>query len=416
MSSNLQEPLLKDTQKPEGDPRVTFIIKLGRALHKYGTPTHRLEGAMNLVLQRLGLDGNFFSMPTGILVSFGLPEERRTSLIRIEPGETDLEKLTLLDELTGQVIGGDVSVAEGAAKVDEIVAAPSRYSSLLTIICYGLASCTYAIFFGGGWREVIASSVIGLALGGLAEIVKRSEDTVRVFEPVAAVISSALAMLATQILSPVSTYITTLAGLIVLVPGLTLTVAMRELATRNLMSGTARLMGAILIFLEIGFGVALGRQLGRVFQPSALNLDPVPLAPWTIWVALIVAPLAFSVLLRAMPRDVGWIMIASGLSFGGARAGALLLGPDLGACLGAILVGAGGNLYARLLDRPATIPVVPSILLLVPGSIGYGSFAKFLEKDVISGIETAFNAILIAVALVTGLLIANLIVRPRKAL
>src|ERR1700750_1754384 len=79
------------------DPRITLVVKLGQALHRYGIPTHRLEGAMNRIQHQLGLGGQFFSMPTGFIVSFGLPEEHRTSLIRVEPGEVDLEKQVLLD-------------------------------------------------------------------------------------------------------------------------------------------------------------------------------------------------------------------------------------------------------------------------------------------------------------------------------
>ena len=106
----------------------------------------------------------------------------------------------------------------------------------------------------------------------------RSEDTRRVFEPVASLMAAALAVVTAQFVSPLSIYVTTLAGLIVLVPGLTLTTAMTELATRDLVSGTARLMGAVLIFLEIGFGVALGWQLTRL-APSPLVLAPTPLPP-----------------------------------------------------------------------------------------------------------------------------------------
>lgn len=48
------------------DSRIAFAAKLARALHHYGTPTHKLEQAMNLILLRLGIEGYFFSTPTGI--------------------------------------------------------------------------------------------------------------------------------------------------------------------------------------------------------------------------------------------------------------------------------------------------------------------------------------------------------------
>ncbi|HVG39186.1 MAG TPA: threonine/serine exporter family protein [Pyrinomonadaceae bacterium] len=411
-------PVINEISSPQegGDPRVAFAVKLGRALHRYGIPTHRLEQLMNLVLRRLGINGHFFSMPTGILASFGTPEDQRTSLIRVEPSDVDLEKLALLDELAGQVIRGQVSAAEGAARVDRIVGAAPRYGTLLTVLSFAVASGAAARFFSGGWREILASALIGLIVGCLASVVGRSEDATQVFEPAAAILSSSLAIVAARVFSPLSIYVTTLAGVIVLIPGLTVTIAIRELATRNLVSGTARLMGAVLLFLEIGFGVLLGRQLDRLLPPVPPHAEPIPLAAWTLWAALLVAPLAFSVLLRARPHDISWIMAASLLSFGGARAGAYLLGPQLGVFVGAALVGAGSNLYARLLRRPAAIPLVPGILLLVPGSVGFGSFYKFIDRDVLSGVETAFNMILIAIALVTGLLVANISVPPRRAL
>ena len=418
MKSDLLEQYIPapDEHLEESDSRIAFAVKLGSALHKYGTSTHRLEQAMNLVLKKIGLNGHFFSTPTGIFASFGLPEEHRTSLIRAEPGEVNLEKLALLHDLTGQVIKGDIASAAGEKQVDDIVAAPPRYGPLLHALCFGLVSGASSRFLGGGWRETVAAAIIGLILGGLAYVVGRSENASQVFDPMAAMIAAALAMVAAQFFLPLSIYVTTLAGLIVLVPGLTLTTAMTELATRNLVSGTARLMGAGLIFLEIGFGVALGGQIKKLLPPVPLFASPEPLAPWTLGVALLISPLALSVLLRAHPRDIGWILIASIISFGGSRAGASLLGPELGAFVGATLVGSVSNLYGRWLNRPAAVTLVPSILLLVPGSIGFGSLSKFIERDVVSGVETAFIMVLVAVALATGLLVANLIVPPRKAL
>ncbi|MCK6558609.1 threonine/serine exporter family protein [candidate division KSB1 bacterium] len=398
------------------DPRIVFMVKLSQALHRYGVPAHRLEQGMNSVAQRLGLPGSFFATPTGIFASFGLPEEHRTSLIRIEASEVNLEKQARLDDLMHEVIHSRVSVADGTQMIDRIVAAPPRFGPLLSTLCFALASGAAARFLGGGWREILVTMITGFLVGGLALVMGRRPEASKVFESTAAILASALAMLAARVLQPFSTYLTTLASLIVLVPGLTLTVAMRELATRNLVSGSARLTGAALLFFQLGFGVALGSQVNRLLPPVSLAEAPAPLPAWTLALALLVAPLAFTVLFQARPREAGWIMLACLISFSGARAGAAILGPELGVCLGAILTGAAGNLYSRWLNQPAAITMVPALMMLVPGSLGFGSLAKFIEKDVISGVTTAFSMVLIAVALVTGLLIANVIVSPRRTL
>ena len=93
-----------------------------------------------------------------------------------------------------------------------------------------------------------------------------------------------------------------------------------------------------------------------------------------------------------------------------------MLGPELGILAGALLVGVISNAYARLLNRPASVAGVPGMLLLVPGAIGFHSFAAFTRLDTLAGIELAFQMILVAMALVAGLLLANVALPPRKAL
>jgi uncharacterized membrane protein YjjP (DUF1212 family) len=399
-----------------GDPRVAFMIKLGQALHRYGTPSHRLEYGMNLVLRRFGMDGQFFATPTGIFASFGPPEAQRTSLIRVDTSDSDLEKLAEVDELINQVIRGDATVAEGLRRIDEITSAPNRFGPVITTISFAVASAMFARFLGGGWRELLVTTLIGISIGTMAALMGRGEDTRRVIEPVAAVVAGAAAVLLSHVLHPLSVYVTTLASMIVFIPGLTVTVAIRELATRNLVAGTARMTGALMTFFQLGFGVALGWQVARLLPPPPAFHGVAPLPGWTIALALIMAPLTFGVLFRARPRDFAWIMLACWLSFGGARVGAYLLGPQLGVFLGAVTVGAASNLYARSLDRPAAITLVPGMMMLVPGSVGFGSLASFLDKDIVSGVGTAFNMLMVGVALVTGLLVANVILPSRKTL
>jgi uncharacterized membrane protein YjjB (DUF3815 family) len=208
-----------------------------------------------------------------------------------------------------------------------------------------------------------------------------------------------------------------LAGLIVLIPGLSLTVAMKELATRNLISGSGRLAWAALVFLVIGFGVALGDRLARALAtPPPMGIEPIPLPGWTLLLALPLVAASFTVLFRALPKDGIWILAAAAIALVGGKLGGSLLGPELGALLGAVLVGAGSNLFGRIANRPTAIVQLPGLVLLVPGSIGFRSIAALLEGEILFGIEAAFKMTLVAVALVTGLLVANVLVPPRQDL
>ncbi|HSP79592.1 MAG TPA: threonine/serine exporter family protein, partial [Myxococcaceae bacterium] len=98
------EQLVSERLPPES--AVAFTLQLGEALHRYGTPAHRLEEHLGLVARQLGLEARFFSTPTSIFASFGPPEALRTSVIRVAPGELDLGRLATLDALADEVIRG----------------------------------------------------------------------------------------------------------------------------------------------------------------------------------------------------------------------------------------------------------------------------------------------------------------------
>jgi uncharacterized membrane protein YjjB (DUF3815 family) len=184
---------------------------------------------------------------------------------------------------------------------------------------------------------------------------------------------------------------------------------MSELATRDLASGTARLSGAFITFLAIAFGVALGNRLGAAVFGILSAVAPVPLPGWAAFVAVIAAGLGFVVVLRAEPRDAPWIVAIGTLGMLGGRAGAATLGVELGTFAGALSVGLASSAYERWSRRPAAVVLVPGILLLVPGSVGFRGLTSLMERQAVAGVETIFSMILAAVALVAGLLIAGVI-------
>jgi uncharacterized membrane protein YjjP (DUF1212 family) len=393
-----------------------FLMELGKALHRFGTPAHRLELALAAVAERLGLRAEIFTTPTQLMVGVGEGATQRAIMSRVSPGEVNLEKLAALDELAEAVVRGDVGIDQGIDDVRRITEAAPRYGTILTTLAFSLVSAPAARFFGGGVAEIAIAGGIGLVIGLMAHVFGRSTAGNRVYELCAAFFAATVAHAATQTGASISYQVPVLAGLIVLVPGLTLTIAINEVATGNLVSGTARLMAAAVVFLEIAFGVALGERIMTRLWGPATAATSVGLPGWTEPVALLIATVGITILFRAHPRATPGIILAGVAGFYSARMGAWLLGPELGAFVGGFAVAAGSNVYARIANRPAMIPLVPGILLLVPGSLGFRSLSSLLERDVVTGIDTAFTMILVAVSLVAGLLMANATISPRREL
>ena len=111
------------------EARAAFLLDLGRALHLYGTPTHRLENAMHQIGQRLDLEPQVLATPTSITVAFGPAYDQRTALIRVEPGGINLEKLADVDHLVSEVLSGESSLEEGHARLRKLAASKPRYGT-----------------------------------------------------------------------------------------------------------------------------------------------------------------------------------------------------------------------------------------------------------------------------------------------
>ncbi len=394
----------------------TFLMRLARALHAYGTPSHRLEEALEIMSAKLGIEAQYLVTPTSIFASIGPEGEQETSLIRVEPGETNLDKLTSLNEVMQRVESGELGVQSGLVELERVVSAPPRYRRAVTASAFAVTSGAAAVLFGGGWREALLSLGLGALLGLLAIVAIDRPRLAALYPALASMLAAAIASVAAAVFSPVSSFIATLAGIIVLIPGLTLTIAMNELAHRHLISGTARLTGALITFLQIGLGGATGWTFAEALFGRRPPAEPLALPAAAFLLAAPLAAASFTVLFRARPTDYGWILFGCSVAFLTARHTSGPLGPELGAALGAWVLGCLSNLLARWRGKPSAITLVPGLLILVPGSFGFRSLQALVQNDVLAGVETGFSMALIAMSLVTGLFLSNLTVAPRRLL
>lgn len=395
------------------DDRIPFVLNLASGFHESGYATHRLEQALEDTTDRLGLDGQFFSTPTSIFASFGVDQHQQTFMLRTTPRPPNLGRLVRVTEVARAVLRGEATPAEGTTRLAAL-ARPEEGIELGRIAGFSLASGSGARFLGGGAAEIATAAMAGLAIAFLALALRKAPNAGRVFELAGATLC-AFAVSALGTLFPgFSVPIATLAGLIVLIPGLTLTTAITEIATEHLTAGTTRMAGAFMTFIGIGFGVALGTRIAGALFGAPPTHHPAPMADGTIWIALLASAIAFAILLRADERDFGWIVLAAAVAFLATRLGTALIGPELGVFIGSLVIGLGSNLFNRLTSRPALVTLVPGLLTLVPGSVGFRSITALLENQVVAGIDTAFTMIFTAVSLVAGLLTATAIFPERR--
>ena len=332
-----------------------FIARLARALHTYGTPAYRMEEALGRVAERYGLSGQFLSTPTSIIAAFGEVGEQHLVLERVEPGEVELGKLSRLDELLDRIGDGELDTASAEAHLERIAEAPPRYGQPWAALGYGVVAAPTALFFGGGWEDLGLAGLLGVAVGLLAAWVAKQQAAKRLLDLAAGTLAALVAFAAASVGFSVAPQLVTLAAVILLLPGLTITVAVSEVATRHLVAGSARFIGGLFAFVTLAFGVALGSRLGERLVTGELPEPPGRPEMWLEGLALLVAAVGFTVTFQARRTDYGWILLASGLALASSRIGADLLGPELGAFCGAFVVGVAGQ-PAGPLPAPAGRP------------------------------------------------------------
>lgn len=390
-------------------------MRLGRALLSFGLPAQRLEDALQRVAAALGFGIDCFSTPTALIVTFSDETRRMTRVVRAEPGDTDLERLSALHALVGRVERRELSAAEASRRLDVILARPPRYRGPIVVAAYGLVSASAAVLLGGGIGDLGPAVGLGVLVGLLASASRRVPTLGRIMPALATLAATLIARAVHLAGVPVHEPVLVLASVIMLLPGFTLTIATVELATANVVSGTSRLVGALATLVQMAFGAALGARVAQqLATPPEIAAWSTP--AWMTWVGYGFAVLGFAVVLRVKPRDVPAVVVMSALAVGAAQLGRAWLGPEIGAFLGALVIGLASHVHARTMDRPVLLLLTPGILMMVPGSLGFLSVSSMLQSDVVTSLETAFRMILIATSLAAGLLVATVAVPPRRAL
>ena len=404
----------------DSDATESFITALATAMHAAGTSAQRLEEVVGHVAERLGHSASLFSTPTMLMLGFGPLATQRTVLLRVQPADVHLGRLDRLDRCARYVVAGLWTPAEGERELERIRHHPQKLGRAGLVLAWLAISATTAPFLGGGLNELAVGAVIGAVIGGLALLWPRIMTGAPIFEllgsAVAGVLAGAAATIGERHGLQVSAYVAMLSGVVGLLPGFTLTLAVTELATRHLVSGTARAMAAGTTLLQLAVGVALGTKLAEWLLGPTPVMDPLALPGWTAAAMVVPAALAAAFFLAARIERAFAIVLVSALGFAGTRMGAAWLGPELGAALGALMVGLASRAHGAWARCPQFLTLVPATLLLVPGSFGFRSVSLFLGADVTSGLDAALRMLLIAMAISAGLLVAQAVGRPRPTL
>ncbi|KAL5365002.1 hypothetical protein BJX96DRAFT_5787 [Aspergillus floccosus] len=376
--------------------RQRYLIRLCRALMRYGAPTHRLEEYMKMTARVLEIDGQFLYMPGCMIISFDDSSTHTTEVKLVRsPQGVDLGKLSEVHTIYKEVIHDVIGVEEAIQRLDEVMKKKNTYPIWLLVLVHGCASASVGPFaFNARPIDMPICFVLGCLLGILQLVLSpRSDLYSNVFEISAAVLTSFLARAFGSIryngdrLFCFSALAQSSIALIL--PGYLVLCASLELQSRSIVAGSVRMVYAIIYSLFLGFGITVGTAVYGLLDSDASSAYTCPASPITNeylqrFPFVLCFTLCLAVVNQAKPKQIPMMLVISFAGyvtnyFGTKR---FYSSTQISIALSAFVIGVMGNLYSRLRHGLAAAAMLPAIFVLVPSGLA-------ASGSLISGIASA---------------------------
>lgn len=230
----------------------------GQIVLENGGETYRVEETILRICDAYGVHfSDSFVTPTGIMVSVSDENHYTTTLVkRVKSRTVNLEKIHLVNDLSRKISVNRYSVDEFNNKLKDIEKT-KRYSNALTILFAAIASACFSVLFGGGLKDLLPAFIIGLIIKIMS--IHASDVQINDFfiNSLGGAIAAFLALIFVNIGIGSNIDKIIIGAIMVLVPGLAITNAIRDTIAGDLVSGLTRTAEAFLIAISIAVGSGL---------------------------------------------------------------------------------------------------------------------------------------------------------------
>jgi uncharacterized membrane protein YjjP (DUF1212 family) len=403
-----------EAPRPNDKQILGFMMAFSRLYLNSGGPTSRLEDSLIRVGSRFGRETEVFATPTGVFVTLNDPlttADPTTALARIRETGTNLGQLCDLENVLDEMDGGRLSVSDASAALTSEAFQRPPYGANATaaaaLVAGFMASFTT-------YQRVVPAAMSGLITAFVWFVIqvplRRQVSNPLFSDFTGAFLTLVCAAVAHSFVRPISIEAYAIGGIVLLVPGLSLTTAIAELAEQNLVSGTAKFMQATLALLAMGLAYLLFQQIALSLHLRS-TLEPQTMKHTTELVSalgVVFNILCFGVIFKVPPRMLVWSTL-TGLAgwlalHAVSRTGAEAAAPYLGS----VVVGAVSLSLGKLFRLPSQVFSVPGIVAMLPGILALSSFRYFASGDHDTGLVFTFQVAVTAVSIVFGLMTARI--------
>ncbi|MDO5084811.1 MAG: threonine/serine exporter family protein [Erysipelotrichaceae bacterium] len=238
--------------------RILHLATLtGFYLLESGGETYRVEDTICRILQNYGMkEVSAFTSPTVIISSCMDDERSYSKVLRVNRSKANLQRIDLLNQLSRD--SDKLSIDEFEARLQHIIQQPT-YPAWIEIACAGIIALGFTLFFNGIVLDALAAFVIGCFVQALHGFINKKALNPFVGVAITSFVITFFALLGYKYHLVVDYNLVIIGTIMLLVPGLAITNAIKDFLSGDLVSGTTRGFEAFLIaiFVALGSGMAL---------------------------------------------------------------------------------------------------------------------------------------------------------------
>jgi uncharacterized membrane protein YjjP (DUF1212 family) len=396
---------------------LDLTMRLAEVIFAAGAGAEDATAAMQAVTRAYGLKGTDADITHTLLTLTYEDQETHEAISRsrnVKYRNLDYAKLTAASALVAELIENPIDVPDARRRVAAIVRARPLVPWGLRRIGWSLVGAGAAVLIGGGPIVIVTAFVATFFVDLITS--KLADRRVPVFyQTVAGGAIGPIAAAGVQLIDPsASPSIVVIATIIMLLAGVTTFGAVHDTLSGFYVTGTARLMEALLITAGLVAGVAgssllLGR-IGlnlRISATATPTLENLPMA----LVAAVVIVIGFALAVQ-VPWRAWWAVCVLGLL------AELLYLLGIGAGFGgvwssgaaAVGVGLVATIASRIVRTPPLAIIVTALVPLVPGLILFRGLLQLSDGE-ITGLLSLLTAAAVAGALAAGAILAQSLVQ-----
>ena len=226
----------------------------GKIMLESGAEIYRVEETISRICYAYNVSqADCFVTPTGILVSIIYDNNTLSIVKRVTNRGVDLNKIDKINDISRTLEKQICDLDELNLKLKKIDKT-KRYLDKITLISAIIISLSFTYIYGGSTTDILSGSIIGFIIEALLIVFSKLKTNEFFVNYISAAFGTLAAVLLSYIGISQNIDKTIIGPIMLLVPGLAITTAIRDIIAGDLLSGITKIGEAFIIAIAVAAG------------------------------------------------------------------------------------------------------------------------------------------------------------------